>query len=154
MYVYQVSVYQSVSFARIKYKRAAATHTQAYTNTQMIHILLSQFAAPSPTLLAVGLWIIMCRSSKKRQEVVNYRPAELMWHAAKFTHGRCHRVSWLTALSLSFQKHPKKPQTNEWQTAQIKCSFQGTAAKWMIKTSSCFNATGDCSGDGWINLLP
>lgn len=38
--------------------------TQSYTNTQMIHIVLSQFAAPVLALLAVGLGVIICQNSK------------------------------------------------------------------------------------------
>lgn len=47
-----------------KTKHTSRRHTQSYTNTQMIHIVLSQFAAPVPTLLAVGLGVIICQNSK------------------------------------------------------------------------------------------
>lgn len=47
-----------------KTKHTSWRDTQSYTNTQMIHIVLSQFAAPVPALLAVGLGVIICQNSK------------------------------------------------------------------------------------------
>lgn len=47
-----------------KTNHTSRRHTQSYTNTQMIHIVLSQFTAPVPALLAVGLGVIICQNSK------------------------------------------------------------------------------------------
>lgn len=66
---------------------------QSHTNTQMIHIVLSQFAEPALALLAVGLEVIICQNSKTAE-------------TSKPLASRAH-VTRLTSLSSSSSVHYK-----------------------------------------------